>query len=66
MKKLLYITVNSKPEKLSASKPSKSLINKFFEKYPNFIEEVDLYKEHIPRLNMNILKIEIVLLVKKH
>ncbi|NLJ88943.1 MAG: FMN-dependent NADH-azoreductase [Epulopiscium sp.] len=52
MKKLLYITVNSKPEKLSASKTvGRAFINKFLEKYPDFfIEEVDLYKEHIPRL----------------
>ncbi len=51
-KKLLYISVNSKPEHLSASKTvARAFINKFLEKYSDFIvEEVDLYKEHIPRL----------------
>lgn len=52
MKKLLYISVNSKPEELSASKTvAKELINRFLEKNKNFeVEEIDLYKEHIPRL----------------
>lgn len=52
MKKLLYITVNSKPESLSASKTiGRAFINQFVDKYPEFIiEELDLYKEHIPRL----------------
>lgn len=52
MKKLLYISVNSKPENLSASKTvARKFINKFLEKNKDFIvEEVDLYKEHIPRL----------------
>ncbi|ADL52972.1 FMN-dependent NADH-azoreductase [Clostridium cellulovorans] len=52
MKKLLYITVNSKPESLSASKTiGRDFVNKFLDKYPDFeIEELDLYKEHIPRL----------------
>ncbi len=52
MKKLLYISVNSKPEHLSASKTvARKFINKFLEKNKDFIvEEVDLYKEHIPRL----------------
>lgn len=52
MKKILYITANSKPEELSASKTvGRSFINKFLAKYPDFIlEEVDLYKDHIPRL----------------
>jgi len=52
MKKLLYITVNSKPEKLSASKTvGRSLVTKFLEKYDDFeLEELDLYKCHIPRL----------------
>ena len=51
-KKLLYITVNSKPEKLSSSKTvARLFIQKFIEKNPDFeVEEVDLYKEHIPRL----------------
>lgn len=51
-KKLLYISVNSKPEELSSSKTvARKFINTFLERYSDFkIEEVDLYKEHIPRL----------------
>ncbi len=51
-RKLLYISVNSKPEHLSASKTvARKLINALLEKYEDFyVEEVDLYKEHIPRL----------------
>ncbi|WP_346934723.1 NAD(P)H-dependent oxidoreductase [Clostridium sp.] len=52
MKKLLYITVNSKPEELSASKTvGRTFVNKFLEKHKDFIlEELDLYQCHIPRL----------------
>ncbi len=52
MKKLLYISVNSKPEDLSASKTvARKFINRFLEKNKDFqVEEIDLYKEHIPRL----------------
>ena len=52
MKKLLYISVNSKPEELSASKTvARNFINRFLEKNTDFqVEEIDLYKEHIPRL----------------
>mgnify|MGYP001474740412 CR=1 FL=1 len=52
MRKLLYITVNSKPESESSCRTvGRTFINKFLEEYPNFtIEELDLYKEHIPRL----------------
>ncbi len=52
MKKLLYISVNSKPEELSASKTvARKFINRFLELNKDFVvEEVDLYKEHIPRL----------------
>ena len=52
MKKLLYITVNSKPENLSSSKTvGRTFINRFLEMYPEFkVEELDLYNEHIPRL----------------
>ncbi|NLM13134.1 MAG: FMN-dependent NADH-azoreductase [Epulopiscium sp.] len=52
MKKLLYITVNSKPENLSTSRTvGRAFVNRFIERYPEFmIEELDLYKEHIPRL----------------
>ena len=51
-KKLLYISVNSKPENLSSSKTvARELINRFLEKYNDFeVEEVDLYKDHLPRL----------------
>ncbi|MBQ5695454.1 MAG: NAD(P)H-dependent oxidoreductase [Clostridium sp.] len=51
-RKLLYISVNSKPEELSSSKTvARNFINAFLEKYKDFkVEEVDLYKEHIPRL----------------
>ncbi|SFU82706.1 FMN-dependent NADH-azoreductase [Clostridium sp. DSM 8431] len=52
MKKLLYISVNSKPEELSASKTvARKFINRFIEKNSDFeVKEVDLYKEHIPRV----------------
>lgn len=52
MKKLLYITVNSKPEELSSSKlVGRAFVTRFLEMHTDFqLEEVDLYKEHIPRL----------------
>lgn len=52
MKKLLYITVNSKPEELSASKTvGRAFVNKFIQKHSDFkVEELDLYECHIPRL----------------
>lgn len=52
MKKLLYISVNSKPTNLSASKMvAKEFIERFKEIHKEFeVEEIDLYKEHIPRL----------------
>lgn len=52
MKKLLYITVNSKPEALSASKTvGKAFVNGFLAKHSDFqVEELDLYETHIPRL----------------
>ena len=51
-RKLLYISVNSKPENLSSSKSvARDFINKFLDKNKDFqVEEVDLYKQHIPRL----------------
>ena len=57
-KKLLYISVNSKPENLSASKMvARKFINKFLERNGDFqVEEVDLYKEHIPRLEYQYFK----------
>lgn len=52
MKKLLYITVNSKPEEMSASKTvGRAFINRFLERHSEFeVEELDLYDCHIPRL----------------
>lgn len=52
MKKLLYITANPKPESLSASKTvGRELVNRFLERAEDYIlEEVDLYKDHIPQL----------------
>lgn len=52
IKKLLYISVNSKPENLSSSKAvARTFINKFLEENKDFqVEEIDLYKDHIPRL----------------
>ncbi|MFA6867054.1 MAG: NAD(P)H-dependent oxidoreductase [Clostridia bacterium] len=52
MKKLLYVSVNSKPEQLSASKTvARAFINKYLEKNKNYqLEELDLYTSHIPRL----------------
>ena len=57
-KKLLYISVNSKPENLSSSKMvARKFINKFLERNVDFkVEEVDLYKEHIPRLEYQYFK----------
>ena len=45
MKKLLYITVNSKPENLSASKTvGRAFVNRFLELYNDFqVEELDLF-----------------------
>ncbi|MGG5460655.1 FMN-dependent NADH-azoreductase [Clostridium sp. B9] len=52
MKKLLYITVNSKPEKYSSSKTiGRAFVSRYIELNPEFeMEEVDLYKDFIPRL----------------
>ncbi|PRR81499.1 FMN-dependent NADH-azoreductase [Clostridium vincentii] len=52
MKKLLYITVNSKPEEMSASKTvGRAFVNRFIEIHSDFkLEELDLYDCHIPRL----------------
>ena len=57
-KKLLYISVNSKPENLSSSKMvARKFINKFLERNGDFkVEEVDLYKEQIPRLEYQYFK----------
>ena len=52
MKKLLYITVNSKPEEMSSSKKvGRAFVNRFLELHKEFqLEELDLYDVHIPRL----------------
>ena len=52
MKKILYITVNSKPEELSASKTvGRAFVNRFLELQSEFeLEELNLYECHIPRL----------------
>ena len=52
MKRLLYITVNSKPEiKSSSRRVSRELVNKILATYQDFqVEELDLYKVHVPRL----------------
>jgi len=52
MNKLLYITANTKPEEESSSKTvARRLVNAIKEKLPDMeIEELDLYKEHIPQL----------------
>ncbi len=51
MKKVLYITANSKPENLSASKTvGRAVIDRLKAHYPEFtFEELDLYAENIPR-----------------
>ena len=52
MKKLLYITVNSKPEELSSSKTEgRAFVSRFLEEHNDFkLEEIDLYDVNIPRL----------------
>lgn len=58
LKKLLYITANSKPEKLSTSKTiGRQFINRFVSKNPDYVvEELDLYTEYIPEINHIIFK----------
>lgn len=55
MKKLLYITVNSKPEELSSCKTvGRYLVTAILKKHPSLaVEELDLYKEHVPQLKYN-------------
>lgn len=52
MKKLLYITCNSKPENLSASKlVGRSFLNSLIEKHSEYeIKELDLYEMNLPKL----------------
>lgn len=56
MKKLLYISVNSKPENLSTSKTvGREFVNRFLYKNSDYnMEELDLYKEYIPEINYKI------------
>lgn len=51
MKKLLYIVANSKPEEISSSRRvGRALVNSIMDKYKDLnLEELDLYKEYIPR-----------------
>jgi FMN-dependent NADH-azoreductase len=52
MKKILYITVNSKPEQMSSCKTvGRAFVNRFLELHNDFeLEELNLYDHHIPRL----------------
>lgn len=52
MRKLLYITCNSKPENLSASKlVGREFINELIEKHGDFeLKELDLYEMNVPKL----------------
>ncbi|MCT8978515.1 NAD(P)H-dependent oxidoreductase [Clostridium sp. CX1] len=56
MKKLLYITVNSKPEEISTSKKvGREFVIRFLSKNPEYrMEELDLYNEDIPEINHRI------------
>lgn len=58
MKKLLYITANSKPENLSTSKTvGREFVTRFINKNTDYcLEELDLYNEYIPQINHNIFK----------
>jgi FMN-dependent NADH-azoreductase len=52
MRKLLYIIANSKPEEQSSSRTvSRKLVNAILKQAPDIqLEEVNLYKDHIPQL----------------
>lgn len=58
MKKLLYISVNPKPEDLSISKTvGREFVNRFLTKNSDYeLEELDLYNEDIPELNYKLFK----------
>lgn len=58
MKKLLYITCNSKPEKLSASKTvGRACIDAWLEKDNTIqVKELDLYQMHLPKLKYRYFK----------
>lgn len=56
--KLLHIIVNSKPEEESSSrKVARHLVNTIIERNPQYkLEEINLYEEHIPRLEYKYFK----------
>ncbi|MEY8000621.1 FMN-dependent NADH-azoreductase [Clostridium sp. Mt-5] len=58
MKKLLYITANTKPEETSISKTvGRRFINNFISESKNYtVEELNLYNENIPEINDRIFK----------
>jgi len=58
LKKLLYISVNPKPEDLSISKTvGREFVNRFLTKNSDYeLEELDLYNEDIPELNYKLFK----------
>jgi FMN-dependent NADH-azoreductase len=58
MKKLLYITCNSKPEELSASKSvGREFVNSFLQSHGDFeLKELDLYESFIPKLHYKYFK----------
>lgn len=58
MKKLLYISVNPKPEDLSISKTvGREFVNRFLTKNSDYeLEELDLYNENIPDINYKFFK----------
>lgn len=58
MKKLLYITCNSKPEDLSASKSvGREFINTLIESHSDFeVKELDLYEMYLPKLQYKYFK----------
>jgi FMN-dependent NADH-azoreductase len=64
---LLYIIANSKSEEMSSSRTvSRSLVNAILEKVPDVeLEELDLYKDHIPQLKGAILIAEVQSLVQR-
>ncbi|MBH1940777.1 NAD(P)H-dependent oxidoreductase [Mobilitalea sibirica] len=53
MKQLLYITCNSKPENMSASKTvGRAFVDSFLKNHRDYeLKEIDLFDLHLPRLN---------------
>lgn len=58
MKKLLYITVNTKPETMSTSKTvGRQFVNQFLSRKVEYqLEELDLYADDIPEINHRLFK----------